>query len=124
MERRKMTCIVCPNGCELEVSVDDGEVMDVFGNKCMRGYIYAQNEVENPVRTFTSTVEVTDADRERVSVKTERDIPKAKIMECAAALKGVKVKAPVEIGDVIVNNIAGTGVNIVSTVKVHKKQSF
>ena len=56
-----------------------------------------------------------------VSVKTKQDIPKDKIFDCVRALKGVKVEAPVYIGDVIVANVAGTGVDIVATKNVLKR---
>lgn len=121
MEIKKMTCIVCPNGCSLEVQVDEDEVTGVTGNLCLKGMIYAEKEVINPTRVVTSTVEVEDGALPRVSVKTEKDIPKSKVMECARALKDIKIKAPVHIGDVIVENIAGTRVNIVATVNVNKK---
>lgn len=121
METKKMTCIVCPNGCGLEVEVEDDEVIRVTGNLCLKGMIYAEKEVLSPTRVMTSTVEVKGGTRPRASVKTERDIPKDKVMECARLLKGICVEAPVSIGDVIVENIAGTGVNITATVNVNKK---
>lgn len=124
MEMRKITCIICPNGCALQVKVEDEEVLDVSGNACMRGYAYAQNEVQNPTRMLTSTVEVEGGSAPRVSVKTEKEIPKGKLMECARELKGVKVKAPVHIGDKLVKNISQTGIDIVATVNVPKKNSF
>ena len=55
-----------------------------------------------------------------VSVKTKEDIPKGKIFECVRALKGVEIEAPVHIGDVVVQNAAGTGVDIVATKNVEK----
>ena len=58
MEKMKMTCIVCPNGCQLEVLVDEDDVADVSGNRCMRGYAYAQKEVLSTTRTVTTTLEV------------------------------------------------------------------
>lgn len=124
MEMRKITCIICPNGCALQVEVEDEEVLDVSGNACMRGYAYAQTEVQNPTRMLTSTVEVEGGSAPRVSVKTEKEIPKGKLMECARELKEVKVKAPVQIGDKLVKNIAQTGIDIVATVNVPKKNSF
>lgn len=124
MEMIEMTCIICPNGCALKVQAEDGEVLDVAGNACMRGYAYAQTEVLNPTRMLTSTVEVKGGVLPRVSVKTEKEIPKGKLMECARLLKGVSVEAPVHIGDVVVSNIADTGIDIVATVNVPEKTSF
>lgn len=124
METREITCIVCPNGCRLKARIEDDEVVDVTGNACMKGYIYAQNEVLNPVRMVTSTVAVRGGTAPRASVKTEREVPKDKVMECMDALKGVCVKAPVSIGDTVVENIAQTGVDMVATVNVPENPSF
>ena len=115
MEKMKMTCIVCPNGCQLEVLVDEDEVSDVSGN------VYAQKEVLSPTRTVTTTLEVEGGELPRVSVKTEREIPKDRIMDCMQALKNITVKAPVQIGDIVAQNVAGTGIDVVATVNVHKK---
>lgn len=120
-ETKKITCIICPNGCELTVDVEDDEVVSVNGNQCLRGMVYAEKEILNPTRTVTSTVAVTGGEQRRVSVKTARDIPKDKMMACASSLKHITVEAPVHIGDVIAENIAQTGVDIIATVNVNKK---
>ena len=101
MEERKLTCIGCPMGCPLTVTMEAGEVISVTGNTCKRGDIYARKEVTNPTRIVTSTVRVTGGDADMVSVKTKEDIPKGKIFECVKALKTVEVPAPVHIGDVL-----------------------
>lgn len=124
METIEMTCIICPNGCALKVQTEDKEMVDVTGNMCMRGYAYAQTEVQNPTRMLTSTVDVTGGELPRVSVKTEKEIPKEKLMECARQLKGITAAAPVYIGDIVAENIADTGIDIVATVNVPKKTSF
>jgi CxxC motif-containing protein len=115
METRKLTCIVCPMGCNLQVKIEDGKVLEVTGNKCKRGNAYALKECTNPTRVVTTTVRVAGGTAAVVSVKTASDIPKGKISECMEALRGVEVKAPVRIGDVILRNAAGTGVDIVAT---------
>ena len=98
---RELTCIGCPMGCPLTVTMEAGEVISVTGNTCKRGDIYARKEVTNPTRIVTSTVRVTGGDADMVSVKTKEDIPKGKIFECVKALKTVEVPAPVHIGDVL-----------------------
>lgn len=121
MEKVNMTCIICPKGCGLTVEVENGKVVEVSGNTCARGVTYAQNEIENPIRTLTSSVAVRNGVHPRVSVKTDREIPKGKMMECARALKGVEVEAPVRIGDVLIENVVGTGSNIVATIHIDRK---
>lgn len=118
MEERNLTCISCPMGCPLTVVMENGVVVSVSGNTCKRGDIYARKEVTNPTRIVTSTVRVEGGNADMVSVKTKEDVPKGKIFDCVKALKGVTVKAPVHIGDVIVSDVAGTGVDIVATKEV------
>lgn len=115
METRELTCIGCPMGCALTVEMNEKEVVSVTGNTCKRGDVYARKEVTNPTRIVTSSVMVEGGNLAAVSVKTKEDIPKGKIFDCMKALKGVKVKAPVYIGDVIVKDIAGTGVDVIAT---------
>ena len=112
MEERKLTCIGCPMGCPLTVVMNGKEVVGVTGNTCKRGDVYARKEVTNPTRIVTSTVRVSGGSIDMVSVKTKEDIPKGKIFECVKALKGIEVPAPVHIGDVILENVADTGVDI------------
>ena len=118
MEVRELICIGCPLGCPVTVTMDNGEVVEVKGNTCKRGDVYARKEVTNPTRIVTSTVKVKGGSLAMVSVKTKNDIPKEKICDCVRALKGVEVQAPVHIGDVIMTDVAGTGVDIVATKEV------
>jgi len=111
----KLTCICCPMGCALTVDFANGKLNSVSGNTCPRGAAYAEKEVTNPTRTVTSIVKVTGGNEEMVSVKTSTDIPKGKIFDCLLALKEIEAKAPVKIGDVLLQNVAGTGADIVAT---------
>lgn len=115
MEKRELTCIGCPVGCALTVTMEGKEVVKVEGNSCKIGNEYGRKECTAPMRIVTSTVRVADGETAQVSVKTATDIPKGKIMECICALKDIQVKAPVHIGDVVLKNAAGTGVDIVAT---------
>lgn len=118
MEVRNLTCINCPMGCALSVNMDGKEVVSVSGNTCKRGEVYAHKEMTNPTRIVTSTVRVANGREDMVSVKTREDVPKEKIFECINGLKCVEIDAPVHIGDVIVSNIAGTGVDVIATKNV------
>lgn len=117
MEKRNLICIGCPMGCPLTVTID-GEEITVIGNTCPHGGDYAVKEVTCPTRVVTSTVAVDGGDIARVSVKTERDIPKDRIFDCMAEIKKVKIMAPVAIGDVVIENCAGTSVNVIATKSV------
>lgn len=110
-----LTCINCPMGCPLTVKMKDGTVVDVAGYTCKRGKIYGEKEVTNPTRIVTSTVSVTGGWEKRVPVKTKEDIPKGRIFSCMEEIKKLVVKAPVFTGDVLLENVAGTGVDVVAT---------
>ena len=114
MRTQEMTCIVCPMGCRLTVTEDNG-VITVAGNTCKRGEMYGKQEFTMPMRVVTTSVRLTGGTRPVVSVKTQGQVPKTKIPDVLSACRSVKVKAPVKIGDVILENVAGTDVNIVAT---------
>ena len=114
MSTIELTCIGCPLGCPLTVTLEGNEVTEVVGNTCPKGAVYAKKEVTNPTRIVTSTVRVSGGTCVMVNVKTESDIPKSKIFECVEALKGVEVAAPIKIGDIVLANVAETGINVVA----------
>lgn len=114
METRELTCIRCPIGCQLTVTVD-GDNVKVEGNNCPRGAEYGAKEVTNPTRTVTSSIRVEGGELPLVSVKTATDIPKDKIFDVMREIHAASVKAPVNTGDVIIHNAAGTGIDIIAT---------
>lgn len=120
METRNLTCIGCPLGCSIVVEMEKDTVVSVTGNTCPRGDAYARKEVTNPTRIVTSTVRIKGGKTAMVSCKTESDIPKGKMFEVIGKLKDVEVNAPVRIGDVLVKNVADTGVDIVATKNVER----
>lgn len=115
MERKELTCIGCPMGCSITVELEGDEILSVSGNTCAVGDKYARTEVLHPERTVTSTVTVTGGEKQRVSVKTAGNIPKDRIEACMEAINNVSVSAPVKIGDIIIENVVGTGVSVVAT---------
>ena len=118
MSVRELTCIGCPLGCALTVTLENDEVVSVTGNTCKRGDDYARKEVTHPTRIVTSTVLVEGGEIPMVSVKTQNDIPKEKIMDIMKEINALRVKAPVHIGDVLLEHICGTGVNLIATKQV------
>ena len=117
METKNLICIGCPMGCSLTVTIESDNI-GVEGNTCPRGADYAKKEVTNPTRIVTSSVRVIGADIARVSVKTASDIPKGKIFACMEEICKAEMKAPVAIGDIVIENCAGTGVNVIATKNV------
>ena len=119
MEERELVCIGCPMGCMMTITLESGAVIKVLGNTCQKGETYARKEVTNPTRVVTSTMKVMGGKASVVSVKTREDIPKNKIMECMRQINQTIVQAPVEIGDIIIENVAGTNIAVVATKAVH-----
>lgn len=117
----ELICIGCPLGCNLNVKMNGAEVEEVTGNSCKKGAEYAKKEVTNPTRIVTSIVKVKNGNIAVVPVKTKDDIPKSKIGDCVKTLKNLEVEAPIKIGDVLLTNVAGTGVDIIATRNISKK---
>ena len=110
----KMICINCPRGCELEVErAADGSVA-VKGNACPRGEEYARSELVNPTRMVTGLARVAGM-RKPLPVKTRSAVPKGSIDAVLFAMHQATVQLPVRIGDVVVPDVAGTGVDVVAT---------
>jgi len=115
---RELTCIICPKGCNIKVEIEEGKVVNIEGNTCKRGYDYAMSEVTNPVRTITSTVKMENG--KMLSVKTDKPIPKDLIFKCMEEINKVTAKAPVKIGDVLIENILETGSNVIATKNINE----
>ena len=114
---KELICISCPRGCHLVV--DDN--LEVSGNSCPRGKAYGVSEVTNPVRNISSTVVIHDGVIKRLPVCTSSPIPKGKIFECMNEINKVVVNAPIKCGDVIIPNVLGLGVDIISARTVERK---
>ena len=106
----ELICITCPKGCRLKVDDD----FNVTGNACPRGEEYAQNELKDPKRVITSTVKTSSIDYPRCPVKTKGARPKGKMFEIMELLNGVTLSVPVCVGDVVIADALGTGVDIVA----------
>lgn len=110
---KELICIVCPKGCHLKVDEQNGYA--VTGNGCPKGAAYGKEELVNPTRVVTSTVCVENAIYPRCPVKTDAPIPKALIFEAMRLLDGICLTSPVRVGDVVIANVLGTGINFVAT---------
>jgi len=112
---KNITCIECPNGCTLSVTVEGGKALKVEGNKCPKGEKYGVSEIENPVRILTSSVLTEGMPLKMISVKTDAPIPKKDLFRAMAEVKKVRLKHPLHAGDIIVKNFLGMDVNLVAT---------
>ena len=110
---RSIICTCCPKGCHLQV--DEQNDCAVTGNACPRGTAYGREEVLHPVRTVTATVGLRSASLARLPVKTDRPIPRERMLDVARLLRQVTVQAPVHTGDTLAEHICGTDANVVAT---------
>ena len=111
---KELTCIVCPVGCRLRATIE-GDAITIEGNTCARGKKYGLDELCSPVRMLTSTVKVDGVFLPRLPVRTRGPIPKGRIEDVLLSLKAVKVEAPVIMGQVILEDAAGTGVEVIAS---------
>jgi len=124
VKSRKVVCVLCPLGCKIRIELDEeGNILSISGNKCPRGEGYAKDEIKDPKRVVTTSVKVLNGELPLASVKTDGPIPKKYIFELMKILKSVEMKAPVNVGDVVVRNIFETNVNVVITRSVGEKTS-
>ena len=108
----ELICITCPKGCHLKG--DEANDYKVTGNGCPRGVDYGRKELVNPTRVITSTVKIEGGSYRRLPVKTSSDIPKGKIHDVMEEINKVTVQSPVHVGDVVIKDVLGLGVDIVS----------
>ena len=123
MTEKKLICVICPNGCEVSAEIDEGAQMvvkEITGELCEKGPVWAEQELLNPMRTIASSISVDNGDYPLVSVRTDSAIPLKSILDVMKAIKSIKVKAPIRIGDVLIEGPAGTSCNIIATRHVNE----
>jgi len=118
MINKEMICVICPNGCQLLVEIQEGDqplVTGVTGNTCDKGPEWARQEIINPMRTISSSIMVEDGDFPLVSVRTDSSVSLKDIFKVMGEIKAVRLKAPVKTGDIIIEKVAGLSCNIIAT---------
>ncbi len=115
-------CIVCPNGCELSVEYEGETMISCSGNRCQRGYRYAESMITDPMRSVTSSVLVEGGVMPLVSVRTSAPVSKKRMFDVVRAIKELKVQAPVARGQVLVSDVLGLGADIIATRSVEAKK--
>ena len=112
--KQELICIVCPKGCHLTAE-QTSEGWQITGFGCPRGQQYGVSEMTNPTRVVTSTVRITGGIHPRLPVKTDGALPRTLVREAVRLLDQVEVAAPVHCGQVILENIGGTGINFIAS---------
>ena len=115
--KTRICCTTCPNECELDVEMNEKkEILSVTGNKCPRGLTFAQKEVVDPERVLASTVVVAGAAHNALlPVRTKSAIPLRFHFQVMEMLDKMTVKAPVTMGDIILSDVCGTGVDVIAS---------
>ena len=117
---KTITCILCPNGCEVSVSFRETEVLSVTGNKCPKGADYVKQEIQNPVRNIASSVLVENGVMPLCSVRLSAPVPKGRIFDVMAEIRKIRVTAPVRIGDILLPDVLGLGSDVIATRNVER----
>ena len=118
--KRTFTCIVCPNGCEMEAEYEGTSVLSVTGNLCPKGKAYVTQELVDTRRTIASSVRVTGGILPLTSVRITNAIPKDRIFDVMAEINKQTLTAPVHIGDVVIHNVLGLGSDVIVTKHIEK----
>lgn len=118
MTTKTITCTVCPLGCDMTVSGDCAAVTSIEGAGCKRGETYGAGEFLAPARILTTSVRVTGASCPLAPVRSRGPIPKEQLFDCMELLRSVQLRAPAALHDVVVPNILGTGVDVITSAAV------
>ncbi|MEA4928441.1 MAG: DUF1667 domain-containing protein [Candidatus Limiplasma sp.] len=118
--KRTFTCIVCPNGCEIEAEYEGAQVLSVTGNLCAKGKTYVTQELVAPRRTIATSVRVVGGALPLASVRLTNAVPKSRIFDVMREINRHTLTAPVRIGDVLVANILGLDSDVIVTRNVEK----
>lgn len=119
---KEIICVGCPKGCRITIEAENDEVKNISGYSCEEGKSYAREEFKNPTRILPTAVRVSGGKFPLVSVKTEKPIPRNKLLPAMKVIAEVMVEAPVEIGDNIIEDILNTGVNVIATRRVKEEE--
>ena len=117
--KKEIICTVCPRGCHIMVEGDGETVIQAEGYGCKRGLEYANTEYAHPVRILTTTVKMAGIENDLLPVRSSKPLPKERLFDCMAVIRGTEVKLPVDRYAVLIPNICVTGVDIVATKSVN-----
>lgn len=120
--KKSITCIVCPNGCQMKAEYSEATGLQIEGFRCERGAEYGKNEFCRPMRIFTSSVKISGANRGMLPVRSDRPVPKEKLMDCMKEVRKTSLIAPILERQVIIPDILNTGVDIIASTTLKRKK--
>lgn len=124
IETLQFNCTTCPSECLLTVEFErsaDGavvEVRSVTGNSCPRGDTFARQELTCSMRVLTTTVAVSGGDETLLPVRTAEAIPLSFHAQAMDLIRGVIVEAPIRMGDVVLEDLLGTNINLIASMDI------
>lgn len=118
---KEYTCIICPNGCEIEAEIAGVKVLSMDGQRCPRGKEYVEQELINPQRNMATSVLVENGELPLVSVRLTQVIPKDKIFDVMNEIKKIRLVAPVGSKQVVISNVLGLNSDVIATKNVGVK---
>ncbi|MEG1755037.1 MAG: DUF1667 domain-containing protein [Clostridia bacterium] len=110
-----ITCINCPNSCQIQCAQHPDGSWTFAGHRCNRGVAYAEAELTHPVRSLTSTVRTGFPGVPVIPVRTRGEVPKELLFEVMRVLRSITVKTRIGIGDIVLPNVLGTGCDVICT---------
>lgn len=116
--KKSFTCIVCPNGCDIEVTMENGRIRSITGHTCPRGEAYVRQELTAPTRTIATSVPVAGGELPLTSVRLTKPIPKDMIFPAMEAMKNLRLAAPVKAGTVVLKGVCGLDSDVIVTKNV------
>ena len=118
--KRTFTCIVCPNGCEIETEYEGSNVLSVSGNLCPKGKAYVTQELIDPRRTISTSIRILGGALPLASVRLTNAIPKDRIFDVMNEINRQVLPAPVHIGDVVIHNVLGLDSDVIITKNISR----
>ena len=122
--KKSITCIICPNGCQMEAEYSVETGLLIAGFRCERGREYGKNEFFTPKRIFTSSIKIYGANRRMLPVRSDRPIPKEKLMDCMKEIRKISLQAPIAEHQIIIPDILHTGTDIVASMTLEREKQI
>lgn len=120
MAEKKLICVICPVGCEILATIENGKLKKIKGYRCEQGKDYAKEEFTSPSRILTATVSVKSRQVGQLPVRSTKPLPRQKLEKAMFSLVSINLKPPIKEGQLILEDILNTGVDIVATRDLEK----
>ena len=114
-EKKHFVCVVCPIGCEIDVVHDGSKIISMEGNKCEKSEEFVSQELIEPMRILTTTVRIQGSMWPVIPVRTDKSVPKRSFPRIMRQLRRIKLQAPINMLDMVVSDVLGTGANVIAT---------